>query len=176
MSRLFITDREIAFINGVDRELIQHVVAQDVMYYAILVAESKPHRLYSEAVRKVWAAPVRINARVHWDNSGVSSTNFGSDSKYNAEVFFHTQELTERNVVPREGDFIEFGQVFFEITSVTKPDIIFGQVNNKTQIKCVCIPSREGQFAAGNNSSENIDHSHPVVQNTVPSNFTSGSL
>lgn len=173
MSRLFITDREINFIDSIDRELVQHVVGQQVFYYAILLPESQPHKLYQEAIKKVWAAPVAVDARVKWDSQGTASTRMGIDTKYEAEVYFHVKELKERNLVPKEGDFIEFGQVFFEIKTVNMPDIVFGQVNNKTQLKCTCIPSREGQFQAGNRSEENVDHSHQVEQNKVPARFTS---
>ena len=164
MSRKFITDREIAFINQVNKELLQQVIGQDVNYYAISVEKSRAHKLYNEAVKKVWSPPVKVNALVLWDNPSTASTAQGLDAKYNCDVYFHTTELNERNVLPKEGDFVEFGQVFFEITSVTQPQIVFGQINNKIMTKCACVPAREGNFQAGNNSSENIDNSHPVSQ------------
>lgn len=160
----FVTDREIAFINAINKELLQRVVGQEIKYYAINLPQTQVHRLYQEAVKKTWAAPVNINALVLYDNPTVKSTNFGQDSDYSAEVYFHTQELTERNVRPREGDFVEFGQVFFEITAVTQPQIVFGEINNKIMTKCVCVPSRQGQFQAGNQSDQNVDHSHPDEQ------------
>ena len=162
MARKFVLDREIAFINAISKELIQNVVGQEIEYYSINLVQTKTHRLYQEAVKKTWSAPVKVNALVMWNNSGVTSTNFGIDAKYNTEIYFHTQELIERNLVPKEGDFIEFGQVYFEITSVTQPQIIFGQVNNKIMTKCICIQSREGLFQAGSNSGKYIDNSHPI--------------
>lgn len=164
MSRKFVTDREIAFINSISKELLQRVVGQDIKYYAFILNQSNVHRLYNESMNKTWSAPVLVNALVLWNNPSVKSTNFGSDSEYRAEVYFHTQELNERNVLPKEGDFVEFGQVFFEITAVTYPQIVFGQINNKIMTKCICTPAREGQFQAGNQSDKNIDHSHPVEQ------------
>lgn len=161
----FITEREIAFINKVNKELIQHVVGQTVSYYAISLDKSKVHRLYDESVNKVWDPPVLIDARVLWDNPNEASSGFGVDSKYSCEVYFHTQELQERNVVAKTGDFVEFGGVFFEITSVTQPQIVFGEVNNRIMTKCVCVPSREGQFQAGNRSNEGVDNSQ-VLSNT----------
>ena len=164
MSKKFVTELELNFINQVTKELIQKVVGQEVNYYAISIPESKVNKLYQEAVKKVWSPPVTANALVQYDNSGVASTNFGVDAKFSCDVFFHALELQERNLVPKEGDFIEFGQVFFEITAVTQPQIVFGQVNNKVMTKCTCIPAREGNFQNGNNSSQNKDNSHPVAQ------------
>lgn len=162
MSRKFITEREIAFINAINKELIQKVSGQEVHYYAISTKYSRVHSLYNEAIEKLWEPPVKINARVFWDNTKSITNAQGVDSAYNAEVYFHTLELQERNVIPREGDFIEYGEVFFEITSVTQPQIVFGQINNKIMTKCICIPSREGQFQAGGSDSEGIKNVHPV--------------
>jgi hypothetical protein len=164
MAYKFVTDREIAFINVIAKELIQHVVGQTVNYYAISLEQSKVSALYNEATRKVWNAPIQIDALINYDNPNVKSVLGTQDSQYSIEVYFHNQELGERNVVPKDGDFVEFGQVFFEITSVTQPQLIFGQVNNKIMTKCVGVPSREGQFQNGNRSAENVDNSHPVQQ------------
>lgn len=162
MAKKFITEREIAFINRINKELIQKVTGQEVSYYAISLEKSKVNNLYGEAVEKVWDPPVFINARVLWDNSNSATTGFGMDSKYTCEVYFHELELEERNVAPKEGDFVEFGEVYFEITSVTKPQIVFGQVNNKVMTKCVCVPAREGQFQGGSNTSEDVKRTHPI--------------
>lgn len=168
MSRKFVTEKEIAFINKITHELVQRVVGQVVFYYEIDLQRSRVDDLYQESVQKTWKPPVKCNARVLWGNEQSATTSYGIDSKYSLEVYFHPEELRERNLVPREGDFIEFGQVFFEITSVTQPEIIFGQVNNKTDTKCVCVPAREGQFAAGGRAAEGVDHTHPIETSKPP--------
>lgn len=160
----FISDREIAFINKINRELIQRVVGQEVVYYEISLKETQSNKLYGEAPQKVWKPPVKVNALVRFDNSTTVAGSMGMDSKYSLDVFFHNEELTDRNLLPKEGDFIEFGQIFFEIMSVTQPKLTFGQFNAKIMTKCSCTPSREGQFAAGGNTQQGIDNSHPVPQ------------
>lgn len=165
MARKFITERELAFIDKINKELIQKVVGQETYYYAISLEKSQINSLYGESINKVWEPPVLVNARVLYDNANSTNTSFGVDSKYTAEVYYHRLELDERNVRPTEGDFIEFGGIFYEITSVTQPQIVFGQINNKVMTKCICIPSREGQFQAGGISSEGKDNSH-TIENT----------
>jgi len=112
---------------------------------------------------------VKINALVNYDNPGVDTTQFTLDSKYSLDVYFHTDELIGRNVSPKEGDFIEFGQVVFEITSVTQPQLVFGQVNEKIMTQCRCTPSREGQMQIHSDSAQFIDNSHPVDPSTCGS-------
>lgn len=168
MALKFITEKELCLISKINKELIQEFVGQEVIYYAISEDHTRSHRLYQESITKVWFSPVRINARVEWDNPGVDTTNMTLDSKYTLNVYFHTDELRERNVVPRDGDFIEYGQVVFEITAVTQPQLVFGQVNNRIMTKCVCVPSREGQMQVNSDSSLFIDNTHPVTGSLCP--------
>lgn len=162
MARKFISGKDMLFIESLSKELIQEWVAQEVIYYAISEEHTVSHTLYQEAIHKVWFSPVRINARVQFDNPGVDTTNMTMDSKYSLSVFFHSQELEERNVRPREGDFIEYGQIIFEITAVTKPQTIFGQIQRKIMTRLTCIPSREGQMQIYGDSARFIDNTHPV--------------
>jgi hypothetical protein len=159
---MFITERELAYIDKINRELIQSMIGQSVIYYAISDEHTVAHPLYQESIDKVWFSPVRINARVEFDNPGVDTTMLTLDDKYTLSVYFHNAELQERNVKPIEGDFLEFGQVVFEITAVTEPQLVFGQVNNKLMTKCVCVPSREGQFQIHGDTSRFVDNTHPV--------------
>lgn len=162
MSKKFVTTKELALIDEWNKELIQKFVEQEVIYYGISVEHTVVDDLYNESVTKFWYSPVRINARVRYDNPNTLSTNLTQDSQYTLDVFFHTQELIERNVEPREGDFVEFGEIVFEVTSVSRPQLVYGQVNKKINTKCVCVPSREGQMAIYGDSSRFIERTHPV--------------
>lgn len=166
MSRKFITAKEEAFNASIIKEFVQSFVGQEVYYYAISAEENRVKNVYGEQINKKWKPPVKINALVNYDDAGTKSTSLGLDSSYGLEVYFHTQELTERNVILAEGDFIEYAQVYFEISSISQPQLFFGQAQNKVMTKVVCVASREGQFSAGSISKEDIDASHQV--NSTP--------
>lgn len=162
MPRKFVTDREIAFVNSIVRELHQHVVDEEIYYYSIMLDQTRANDLYNEAIKKKWAPPVKVTARVMYENLSSKAGLFNLDSQYASEVYFHTQELIERNLVPREGDFIEYGEQFYEITSVSQPQLIFGQINNKLMTMCKLVPAREQQFSANGASDQNIERTHPL--------------
>jgi hypothetical protein len=147
MSRKFVGAKEIAFINEINRELIQRVVGQTVYYYEILAEKTQADDLYNEAIVKAWAPPVACTALVLYENTTESITNIGADAKFNLDVYFHKAEVDERNLDPKMGDFVQFGSILFEIYSVTQPQITFGQIENKVMTKCTCGPARKGQFA-----------------------------
>lgn len=162
MARKFITTRELRLIDSWSRELIQGTVQQEIIYYAISYEDSSVHDVYEEAIRKEYYQPVRINARVEF-NQGAAAANRGTlDSSYSLAVQLHAQECRERNINPREGDFVEFGQVVFEVTSVQYSQPVFGQINDKLKYELTCVSSREGQFKVDNVRIDGIDNTHPV--------------
>ncbi len=162
MARKFITTRETALIDGWSRELMQDFVQQEVIYYAISFEDSRVHDVYDEAVLKEYLQPVRINARVKFDQTATTAAGGTIDSTYSLQVQLHPEECRQRNVVPREGDFIEFGQVVFEITTVGYSQPVFGQIDDKLKYELACVASREGQFKVDNVRIDGVDNTHPV--------------
>jgi len=102
--------------------------------------------LYNEAVTKVVYSPILINAYVLYNPPEEFSNNFGMDMVYSIEVYIHVHEADERNVRVREGDFVKFGDIIYEIKKVTEPQITFGQINEKVMYKLECVVSRESNF------------------------------
>ncbi len=143
---LFVNEQEINFFNGISKELIQKIVGQKITYYSISQEHTKVDDLYNEAIRKTVWQPVEINALILYQAPEQTNTGFGVDTLFRIEIYFHKAELLERKVVPREGDFTKFGEVMYEIESLTEPQIVFGQINNKVMLKATCRVSRESQF------------------------------
>ncbi len=162
MAKKFVTTRELALIDSWNRELIQGTVEQELIYWAISIEESSVHDVYDEAIQKAYHRPVRLNARIDFSQSPTKSSGGTLDSTYTMEAYCHAAELSERNINPREGDFVEFGQVMFEISTVSRPQLVFGQANDKIMVKLTCVPSREGQFKADNDTFDGEDNTHPV--------------
>mgnify|MGYP003129991226 FL=1 len=66
MSRLFLTPREIDFINDINKEIIKDVVGQKIFYYAVRADLTNIHDVYEEAPEKVFDPPIEIEARVEY--------------------------------------------------------------------------------------------------------------
>lgn len=146
MSRLFISNAEINFFNSIAKETVQKITGQEVIYYAVSEKHTKTNDLYDEAIIKTVYTPVRINALVLYNAPFQTNTNFSIDTQYSLELYFHKWELAERTIVCREGDFIQFGTIVYEIQTITEPDIVYGQIENKVMTKCTCRVSRQQQF------------------------------
>jgi len=144
MARLFITPREIDFISDLTKEISKDVIGQKVFYYKIRADLTNVHEVYEEAVTKVFDPPVEIEARVDWNPSEVRTNRFGTESFKSVEVYIHYRDLLDRNLEVKEGDYLSYGSVFFEVTSALFTSLIFGQVEYKTGIKLACKQARRG--------------------------------
>lgn len=167
MARKFVTTRETALIDGWVRELVQDFVQQEITYYAISFEDSRVDDVYDEAILKEYLQPVRINARVKFDQVASAAKGGTLDSNYSVQIQLHSEECRQRNVVPREGDFVEFGQVVFEITTVGYSQPVFGQIDDRIKYELTCVSSREGQFKVDNSRIDGIDNTHPVEHPAV---------
>jgi len=146
MARLFITPREIDFISDLTKEITKDVIGQKVYYYKIRPDLTDIHDVYEEAVTKVFDPPVEIEARVDWDPAEVRTTKFGSEKFRTIQVYIQHRDLLDRSLEAKEGDYLSFGDTFFEVTSAVFTSLIFGQVEYKTGIKLVCKQARQGQI------------------------------
>lgn len=147
---LFLGEKERNLVKQVNDELIERVIGQTVLYYPIDIERTNFHSLYGEAIEKTFLPPVRVNALVEW--GGLSTEHEQSlvvGKTASITVHFHKRRLTEdQNLFVREGDFVLYGEILFEITSLSEPRQIFGQVEHMIEISATCTRAREGLFDA----------------------------
>lgn len=144
---LFTGQKERDLIKQVNDELIERVVGQPILYYPISIEETNFHPVYGEALNKVFLNPIRVYARVEWQGYETQTTNLGVDRLSKIVVHFHKRRLTEdQNLFVREGDFILYGEAFYEIATLNEPKEIFGQREHMMEISAECIRAREGVF------------------------------
>jgi len=147
---LFVGKKERDLVKQVNDELIERVIGQQVLYYPISVEHTNFHSLYGEAIEKTFLPPVRVYALVEWESFETSwMPGVGVDKQSSIVVHFHKRRLTEdQNLFVREGDFVLYGDIYYEIVTLSEPKQVFGQINNRMEITAKCIRSREGLFDA----------------------------
>jgi len=147
---LFVGKKERDLVKQVNDELIERVIGQQVLYYPISVEHTNFHSLYGEAIEKTFLPPVRVYALVEWESFETSwMSGVGIDRQSSIVVHFHKRRLTEdQNLFVREGDFVLYGDIYYEIVSLSEPKQLFGQINNRMEVTAKCIRAREGLFDA----------------------------
>ena len=147
---LFLGKKERDLVKQVNDELIERVIGQTIAYYPIDIERTNFHDLYGEALTKTFLPPVRVNALVEFDGITTKySSNIGLDKETSITIHFHKRRLTEdQDLYVREGDFVLYGDILYEIVTLSEPKQLFGQIDHKLEISAKCIRAREGLFDA----------------------------
>jgi len=146
MSRFFITQREINFINDLSKELIKDVIGQKIYYFPISEIKSRVHDVYEESPDKVFENPIEIDCLVKYNPDEIRTNRFGSEAYYSIEVYVQSRDLLDKGIDILEGDFFSYGETFFEIVTAPESDTIFGQIEHKRFTTITGKQSRKGQF------------------------------
>ena len=147
---MFFGEKERDLVKQVNDEVIERVVGQQVLYFPLDIETTNYHPLYGEAVEKTFLPPVRVHALVEFQGIETSfMDNVAIDKATKIKVNFHKRRLTEdQNLFVREGDFLRYGDVFYEIVKLIEPKLLFGQVEHRFEIQAECIRARDGLFNA----------------------------
>ena len=147
---LFLGKKERDLVKQVNDELIERVIGQTIVYYPVDTERTNYHPLYGEAIEKTFLPPVKVNALVEWGGLTTEyEQNLAIGKTSSITVHFHKRRLTEdQNLFVREGDFVQYGEILFEITDLSEPRQVFGQVEHMIEISATCTRAREGLFDA----------------------------
>lgn len=147
---LFLGKKERDLVKQVNDELVEKVIGQQILYYPIDLETTNFHELYGEAIEKTFLPPVRVYALVKFDEDNTSYLDsVGVDNVSEITVHFHKRRLTEdQDLFVREGDFVLYGDLYYEIMTLSSARRLFGQVNQTFEISAKCKRARKGLFDA----------------------------
>lgn len=146
---MFIGKNERNFDKQVAKEVVERVINQPILYYAIDQESTEYHRLYGEAIQKNFLPPIRVYAFVETGATETKVDKFGLEKDANLTVHFLKRRLAEdQDLYVREGDFVLHNQILFEIVKLSEPQSPYGQSEHRIEITAKCIKSRKGNFSA----------------------------
>lgn len=150
-SPMFFGEKEKDLVKQINDEIIERVVGQQVLYFPIDIDSTDYHPIYGEAIEKNFLHPIRVFALVEYQGVETSDMeNIALDKAVKIKVNFHKRRLTEdQNLFVREGDFVRFGEIYYEIVKLIEPKILFGQPESRFEIGAECTKARDGLFNAG---------------------------
>lgn len=146
---LFVGKPERDFVKQINDEILERVIAQQVLYYPIDIERSNFHDLYGESLNKTFLSPILVKSvLVEFEGQTTETTNYGIDRRSSIMVHFHTRRINEDlDLNVTEGDFIRYGDYFYEIVELNSPRPLFGQIEVfKVEISAKCVRAREGMF------------------------------
>lgn len=156
---MFFGKKERDLVKQVNDELSERIIGQPIAYYPISIEESNFNETYGEAIEKVSLSPVRVFAYVQMDNEQTNEK-YGYEYQSKLTVNFHRRRLVEdQNLYVRVGDFVQYGDLFYEIVRVFNDTRhYFGQVEHKFQISAECVRARKGAFRVVPEVQREVEH------------------
>lgn len=145
---MFFGEKERDLVKQVNDEIIERVVGQQILYFPLDIEHTNYHPLYGEAIEKTFLPPISVYARIEFQGlETMHLDNIGLDKSFKIKVMFHKRRLTEdQNLYVREGDFVKYGEIFYEITKLSETKLLFGQVEHRFEVQAECIKARDGLF------------------------------
>jgi hypothetical protein len=147
MPRLFITPREIDFINDISKEVTKDIVGHKIYYYPVSFDKSNVHKIYEESLEKIIEQTIEINCIVDWQPAEVKTTKFGQDSILSIKVYIQSRDMLQKDIALKDGDFFSFGADVYEITTVKTHRNIYGQIEYSDGIELTARQVRKDNFA-----------------------------
>lgn len=145
---LYFNGKERDFVKQINDEIIERIINEQILYYAIDENFTNYHSVYGEAIEKNFLPPIKINALVAWEGLKTSVNKY-SDSIQKIKVGFHKRRLVEdQDCFVRLGDFVCYGDSHYQIIKLSEDKQLFGQIDHKFEITADCIRAREGSFDA----------------------------
>ena len=142
---LFLGEKERDLVKQVNDELLERVIGQQILYLPISLERAEFHPLYGEAIEKSFLPPVRVYAMVEFGGFETVTSHYGLDKDSKITVRFHERRLTEdQDLYVREGDYVRYGNYFYEIVTLKEDRQLFGQIDHIFQLEATCIKTRKG--------------------------------
>jgi len=146
MPRLFISKREIDFMNDIAKEVIKDVIGQKIYLFQISEIKSKVHDIYEESQDKVFETPIELDCLVKYNEQSIKTDRFGSEEYYTIEAYIQSRDLLDKGIEILEGDFFSYGSTFFEIIKAPISQTIMGQIEHKRYVTITGRQARKDQF------------------------------
>ena len=167
MPRLFVTPRELDFISDITKEVIKDLVGQVIHYYQISETKTNVHDVYNESPEKIFERPIKLESLVEYQPENVKTGIFGTEMMFDITAYIHYRDALQRGIIPTEGDFFSYGEIFFEIVKVVVEKNVYGQVEHAVGYQIAGKQARNGQFNANVIGPTDEAYTDPdAVQNT----------
>jgi hypothetical protein len=141
-TNLFWSDKEKKFFESINKELLGHVIRQEIIYYAVSVQETQAN-FYGESESKTYRLPIKMWALVQYEKPITSYETMQVDKERKITVKFLRKYLEEQNTMPREGDFVQFGDILYEVITLIEPKLVTGQPSVQWDFVANCMASRK---------------------------------
>ena len=119
--------RDISMFRFVNRELMQKIISQQVVFYKYNSTTTKVN-MYGEASEgRNFADPVILFALIETSQFEFPVSDFGPDFRWQVTYKFLRDDLVADNIYPEVGDIIMFQNGYWEIDNISTAQFFMGK-------------------------------------------------
>ena len=119
--------RDISMFRFVNRELMQKIISQQVVFYKYNSTTAKVN-MYGEASKgRNFADPVILFALIETSQFEFPVSDFGPDFRWQVTYKFLRDDLVADNIYPEVGDIIMFQNGYWEIDNISTAQFFMGK-------------------------------------------------
>ncbi len=119
--------RDISMFRFVNRELMQRIISQQVVFYKYNITKTQVNMYGEASTGRYFADPVILFALIETTQFQNPVSDFGVDFKWDIEYRFLRDDLVDANVYPELGDVIMFQNGYWEIDTISTAQFFVGK-------------------------------------------------
>jgi len=115
-----------SFFRHHSRQLVNRIIAEEVLYYKLSLSETK-YNIYGESKNKMYNQPILIACLYLVQDQVSEDDTFGKSRGKAAEFRFLRDDLVDLNLVAEAGDIISWQESYYEVDLVTENQRVMGK-------------------------------------------------
>ena len=142
-SPFFVPQKEIDLIDSMNEELIDEIIGQSVDIYKVSI-DNTDENVYGESTTKYYEVGFRVNCLIQFNEPEITQDEFGADENSDIEMYFQRNNLSSGslNFYPEAGDIVDWNDFYWEIGSVTEPQLVAGHPEYNHSINATAHKAR----------------------------------
>lgn len=132
---LFVSSRDMTFIDSVNMELVDDIVETPIIMYS-LDPEYNSTNLYGETLDKIYKPGIIVNCLINHNDSNTDTTEVGTNVFQNVNFAIHRNTLKTKDFYPETGDVVKYNGAYFEIYNVIDNQLLAGRESLSHSIIC----------------------------------------
>lgn len=124
---LFISQRDMNFITGINNELVDEVIDTTVIIYPV-DTELTNENIYGESANKIFLPGIECHALIAHEEEVTNEEDMGVSNLYqNIRIAFHRESMKLKDFYPERGDFLQWNNAYYEIGGVVDNQLLAGR-------------------------------------------------
>jgi len=119
--------RDISMFRFVNRELMQKIISQQVVFYKYNSTTTKVNMYGEASTGRNFADPVILFALIETSQFEFPVSDFGPDFRWQVTYKFLKDDLVADNIYPEVGDIIMFQNGYWEIDNISTAQFFMGK-------------------------------------------------